>query len=79
MTLSEWMQKLDRSQSEVARTLGTTRQAVQGWCSGAVRPSLYHATAIAAMTSGDVAPQEWLTQTERLAIAALFLTADKVS
>lgn len=77
MTLDEWMRKAGMSQSDVARTLGTTRQAVQSWSRGRVRPSLYYALALAALTEDQVTVLSWLEQSERLAIQGLWALAGK--
>ena len=75
MTLDAWLDKTGRTQSEVARALGTTRQTVQYWCAGTSRPSLYFATAVAALTNDEVPTLTWLTQQERLAIQGLWAQA----
>jgi DNA-binding XRE family transcriptional regulator len=77
MTLDEWMQRAGMSQSDVARTLGTTRQAVQSWSCGRVRPSLYFALALSALTEDQVTVLSWLEQSERLAIQGLWAMAGK--
>jgi transcriptional regulator with XRE-family HTH domain len=71
MTFAQWLEKDGRTQSEIARVLGTTRQAVQSWVAGRVRPTLYYALAVEALTGGAVTPQSWLEQSERLAIQGL--------
>jgi transcriptional regulator with XRE-family HTH domain len=71
MTLDRWLKEQGKSQSDVARALGTTRQTVQYWCAGTSRPSLYFALSLAALTGGRVSAESWLTQQEWLAVQGL--------
>lgn len=59
------------SQSELARRLGTTRQAVQLWYAGKTAPGVYYTLAIQIITEGAVPMESWLSRKEQLALEAL--------
>jgi DNA-binding XRE family transcriptional regulator len=71
MTLEKWLKTYTVTQSEAARRLGVSRQALSQWLHGDVLPGLYCALAIDAYTRGEVPVSEWLTRTEMLALQAL--------
>ena len=71
MTFGEWME--GRSQSDLARALGTTRQAVNNWMTGRSRPTLYYALAIRVLSGGRVGVEDWLTAQEQAALRGLAL------
>jgi len=64
--LRQWIKSSGQSQSGLARDLGTTRQAVQGWCSGTTRPGLWHALLL--WRRAGIAPEAWLDPVQRLAL-----------
>jgi len=70
--LREYLRISRQSQSGLARDLGTTRQAVQGWCSGAVRPGLWHALML--HKKAGIPPDSWLDPVQRLALQASVVT-----
>ena len=71
MTFGEWME--GRSQSDLARALGTTRQAVNQWMTGKTRPTLYYALAIRVLSGGRVGVEDWLDAQEQAALRGLAL------
>lgn len=71
MTFAEWME--GRSQSDLARVLGTTRQAVNNWMTGRSRPTLYYALAIRVLSGGRVGVEDWMDAQEQAALRGLAL------
>ena len=69
--LNAWLKANQWSQGDLARKLGTTRQAVSQWCTGKVAPGVYYVLALEALTNGQVGAQTWLDQHQRLAILGL--------
>lgn len=69
--LVKWLDDERIKQSDLARTLGVTRQAVQGWHSGNIQPGLYYAMALEVVSGGKVKQTDWLTQAQRLALGGL--------
>lgn len=66
-----WMAARRLSQNQVARLLGTTRQLVQSWSSGRVRPGTVSALAIERLSQGEVPVESWPTAQESGRLAAL--------
>jgi DNA-binding transcriptional regulator YdaS (Cro superfamily) len=60
--LERWITHGDGTQSEIARALGVSRQAVSSWCCGRVLPSTYYALALEVLTDGEVTVHSWLTE-----------------
>ena len=71
MTFGEWME--GRSQSDLARVLGTSRRAVNNWMMGRSRPTLYYALAIRVLSGGRVGVEDWLDAQEQAALRGLAL------
>lgn len=70
-----WLERSGVSQSDVARSLGATRQLVSLWRKGKVIPGLYYALAIEAMSGGEVEATSWITHEQRLALVGLSIVA----
>ena len=68
MDFSEWLKTEGNSMDSIAKQLGTTRQAVHGWASGRMRPRVFYAVAIEALSNGQVPVQSWLSPVQRMAI-----------
>ena len=70
--LAAWLKRSDdMNQNRVAQALGTTRQAVQSWCCGRVKPGLYYALALERLSHGEVGLDAWLTADEKLMLRGL--------
>lgn len=69
--LKAWMQASGMGQAELARAVGTTRQAVNSWCIGRVTPGLYYSLAIQTLSKGAVPIETWLTGQQRLALKGM--------
>jgi DNA-binding transcriptional regulator YdaS (Cro superfamily) len=69
--LKRWLVTVNWSQGDLAKALGTTRQAVSQWCVGKVAPGVYYVLAIEALTDGEVTPEAWLTEQQRDALIGL--------
>ena len=71
MTLEEWLKEGEVSLSDVARAIGTSRQAVHGWVIGRVKPRIYYILALEVLSGGKVTPQSWLSPVQALALKGL--------
>jgi len=71
MTFAAWME--GRSQSDLARALGTTRQSVNQWMTGKTRPTLYFALAVRVLSGGRVGVEDWMDAQEQAALRGLAL------
>lgn len=69
--LNNWIDASGITQAELARLLGTTRQAVCHWMRGRTVPALYYSLALEAVSGGQVPATVWLTQGQRLALTGL--------
>ena len=69
--LAAWLKRSDMNQNRVAQALGTTRQAVQSWVCGRVKPGLYYALALERLSHGEVGLDAWLTADEKLMLRGL--------
>ena len=69
--LERWLVDNDMTQTELAKKLGTTRQAVSSWCVGRVMPGLFYALAIEELTKGAVELELWLSPERRTQLEAL--------
>lgn len=69
--LEDWLAKQDMAQTDLAKKLGTTRQAVSSWCVGRVTPGLYYCLAIEELTDGAVPLEAWLSEERAAAIEAM--------
>lgn len=70
--LAAWLkQSNNMNQNRVAQALGTTRQAVQSWVCGRVKPGLYYALALERLSHGEVGLDAWLTADEKLMLRGL--------
>lgn len=68
MSFSEWLGSEGITMDNVAKALGTSRQAVHGWASGRMRPRVFYACAIEAMSNGKVPVESWLSPVQAMAI-----------
>jgi DNA-binding XRE family transcriptional regulator len=75
MTLEQWLEQGGTTMSGLAKQLGTSRQAVQSWVTGRVRPKIYFALAIEVLSGGKVTVASWLTPMQALAIEGLKVAA----
>lgn len=71
MKFATWVDSGAVTQADVARKLGTTRQAVNQWYLGKTQPGTYYTLAIQIISRGVVPMEEWLDTTHRLALEAL--------
>ena len=69
--LEKWIGDGNATQTDVAKALDVTRQAVSSWCCGRVQPSLYYALAIQRMTDGVIPVDAWLTEERAASLASL--------
>lgn len=68
MDFSEWLKTEGITMDVVAKALGTSRQAVHGWASGRMKPRVFYACAIEAMSKGQVPVKSWLSPVQAMAI-----------
>lgn len=68
MTFSEWLKAEGGDMNAIAMALGTSRQAVHGWASGRMRPRVYYACAIEALSGGKVSLYSWLSPVQAMAV-----------
>jgi len=68
MTFAEWVKSDGNSMESVAKTLGTTRQAVHGWATGRMCPRIYYACVIETLSKGQVPVSSWLTAMQQAAV-----------
>lgn len=73
--LKRWLVAVDWSQGDLAKALGTTRQAVSQWCIGKVAPGTYYIHAIEVLSRGKVPAEAWLTSQQNDALAGLLRKA----
>jgi DNA-binding transcriptional regulator YdaS (Cro superfamily) len=71
MQLGEWLEQGRMSGGELAKRIGTTRQAVHSWIDGRTRPKVYYALAVETVTGGEVPVSSWLTNVESLALKGM--------
>jgi len=69
--LEDWLVSHNKTQTDLANGLGTTRQAVSGWIVGRVCPGLYYALLIEEVTDGAVPLEAWLSDEHAAALDAL--------
>jgi DNA-binding XRE family transcriptional regulator len=69
--LEKWLVDSDTTQTELAKKLGTTRQAVSSWCVGRVMPGLFYALAIEELTGGAVELEQWLSSERQAQLESL--------
>lgn len=71
MRFSEWFKGSGWTQAEFARKIGAPRQTVQSWLTGQRVPTLYYALAVEVLSDGAVAPVEWLSTQQHLALRGM--------
>jgi hypothetical protein len=65
MTLEGWLESIDRTNADVARDLGTSRQLVHCWVTGKQKPGLFWALRLEVYSNGKVPVEVWLSREER--------------
>jgi predicted transcriptional regulator len=65
MTLLQWMEANEKSQVDVAETLGVDQSAVSLWLSGERKPNADSRIAIEQMTNKKVTIESWSTPAKR--------------
>lgn len=64
MKLTDWLKTHGQSQARFAGSIGTTQSYIAGLCAGNKRPSLRLAQLIAAVTNGEVMPEDFFEAAE---------------
>jgi len=57
LALRDWLDSAGMSQSDLARELGVTRQAVSAWLRGKSKPSLRKLLKLEDLTGGQLGPR----------------------
>lgn len=59
------------NQTQLAKAIGTTRQAVSNWMVGKSKPKVFFSLAVEIMTGGAVPAASWLSPVQVLALDGL--------